>query len=117
MRDPSQNGTSPSKPESVEGIVRGYAPSDEPWPTLPAFHPESDWEFSTVHRRTQPGRGDETQICSVTGEEIPFSEPHICVTARRDEWPDSPSTTAEFKRFVFRTRDELRQWFEEKQDE
>lgn len=113
---PSQNGPSPPKSESVEAIVREYAPPGEPWPTLPAFHSESDWEFSTVHRRTQPGREGETQICPATGEAIPLSEPHICVTARRDEWPDSPSSTAEFKEFVFRTRDELRQWFEEDQE-
>ena len=116
MTDISQNGTSPPKPESVEAIVREYAPPGEPWPTLPAFHPESGWQFSTVHRRTCPGRS-ETQLCPATGEEIPVSEPHICITARRDEWPDSPSSTAEFKRFVFRTWDELRQWFEETQNE
>lgn len=112
---PSQDGSAPSKPESVEAIVREYAPPGEPWPTLPAFHAESNWEFSNVHRRTQPGREDETQTCPATGEEVQVSEPHICITARRDEWPDSPSSTAEFKQFVFQTRDELRQWFEEDQ--
>jgi hypothetical protein len=110
---PSQNGASPPKPESVEAIVREYAPPGEPWPTLPAFHPESGWELTTVHRRTRPGRKGETRTCPATGEEIPVSESHICVTARRDEWPDSPSSTAEFKRFVFPNRDALRQWFEE----
>jgi len=109
----SQNGSSPPKPESVEAIVREYAPPGEPWPTLPAFHTESEWSFSTVHRRTCPSQEDETQLCPVTGKEVPLTEPHICITARCDEWPDSPSSTAEFKQFVFRTRDELRQWFEE----
>jgi hypothetical protein len=109
----SQNGASPPKPESVEAIVCEYAPPGEPWPTLPAFHPESGWSFSTVHRRTCPGREDETRRCPSTSEEVPLTEPHICITARRDEWSDSPSSTAEFKRFVFRDRDALRQWFEE----
>ncbi|EMA54861.1 hypothetical protein C450_04543 [Halococcus salifodinae DSM 8989] len=109
----SQNGTSPSQPQSLEEIVHEYAPPGESWPSLPAFHPESGWEFSTVHRRTRPGREDETQICPATGEEIPVSEPHICVTVRRDEWPGESSSTAEFKQFVFPNRDTLRQWFEE----
>lgn len=102
---------------TVTDIVQKYAPPGQPWPTLPGFHSESDWEFRTVHRRTQPNREDETQLCPTTGEQIPVSEPHICVTARRDEFPNVPGPTAEFKHFVFPSRNELRQWFEEEHDE
>ena len=102
---------------SLTDLVREYAPSGEPKPALPGFHPESGWEFRTVSRRCCPGRKGETQLCPATGEQFPVTEPHIHVTARRDEFADIPSQTAEFKHFVFPSPDELRQWFEEDQHE
>jgi hypothetical protein len=113
----SHDGTSPPESKSVEEIVREYAPPGEFWPALPGFHSDSGWEFRTVSRRTCPGRDGETQLCPATGEDIPLAEPHIHVTARRDEFPHVPGPTAEFKHFVFPSRTELRQWFEEDREQ
>ena len=93
-------------------IVRNYAPSEEPWPELPTYS-EEGWEFRTVSKRTCPGRTGETLLCPATGEQIPVTKPHICVVARRDQFPDVNSPTAEYKRFAFPDKETLRQWFEE----
>ena len=108
----SLNGDSPPE-QSLTELIQSYAPEGEIWPELPGFHPDSGWELGTTCRRNCPGRTGETGLCPPTEEQIPIDEPHIFVTARRDEFPDTPSQTAEFKEFVFPSRDELRQWFED----
>lgn len=103
--------TEAGEPTETE-IVRRYAPADEPWPELPDYS-EAGWEFRTVFRRTCPGRTGETLLCPATGEQIPVTEPHICITARREEFPNVDSPTAEYKKFAFPDKDTLGQWFEE----
>lgn len=101
---------------SLTDLIREYAPPGEAKPKLPGFHPDSGWEFGTVCRRSAPGRKGETELCPVTGEQLPVTEPHIYVTARRDEFDGKPSVTAEFKHFVFPSPEVLREWFEEDQE-
>ena len=107
---------SDSEHASLTDLVREYTPPGEAKPPLPGFHPNSGWEFRTVCRRCAPSREGETELCPVTDEQLPVTEPHIRVTARRDEFAEIPSVTAEFKHFVFPSPDELRQWFEEDQE-
>ena len=107
---------SDSERVSLTDLVREYAPPGETKPPLPGFHPSSGWEFRTVCRRCAPGREGETALCPVSGEQLPITEPHIRVTARRDEFAGIPGVTAEFKHFVFSSREQLRQWFEEGQE-
>src|SRR5699024_5737016 len=102
----------PTRPVSVEAIVREYAPANQPWPALPDGFSEDGWEFRTVSHRTCPSRTGQTALCPTTGEQLPVTEPHICITARRDQHPGTPGPTAEYRHFAFENPDQLREWFE-----
>lgn len=101
----------PHDGEKLGEIIRSYADEDERHPKAPGFDPDSGWKVTVGSFTCAPG-SDETLPCPVNAKQIPRNEPHIQLNLRRDPFPNSPGPTTEHKQFAFRSREQIREWFE-----
>lgn len=84
----------PSEEETIHNRYRGNS--------IPGYE---GYTVSSIAKRSV-ARGDQTETCEQTGEEIPSKTKHLYVTARKD----LSEHVSRFETFAFVDEDALEQW-------